>query len=202
MGRLALAGGRLPGIEMLVQLVGHTDQGATYFLLDNGGIVVDQLEQKGDFMGGGHLVLFSLSCWVPFRGGVARREAKKTEDNFRKGGSCKVLNKFQRSGLLALLLLALVVPVWSAGAKKQKAVVSGVVQAASSDDKGNVLSVEILVGDDSDDPYLVADSGKGNELKQLVGQFVMAGGIVTEDANGWKTIEVTTYTTTDQLQQP
>lgn len=52
--------------------------------------------------------------------------------------------------------------------------------------------MEILVGDE-EEPYLVASSGKGQELVLYVGQWVVAGGTVVEDANGWKTIEVEHY---------
>lgn len=112
-----------------------------------------------------------------------------------------VLKFSQFKGLLALLLICLSLPALSE-AKRHKAVVSGVVRAASVDPKGKVLAVEIMVGESEEEPYMVADTGKGKELRDLVGAFVMAGGYVTEDERGWKTIEVTNYTTTDQLQQP
>lgn len=107
----------------------------------------------------------------------------------------------QLKAFLALILICLALPALSE-VKRQKAVVSGIVRAASVDPKGRILAVEIMVGESEEEPYMVADTAKGKELRELVGAFVMAGGYVTEDERGWKTIEVTNYTTTDQLQQP
>jgi hypothetical protein len=94
--------------------------------------------------------------------------------------------------------------VAAAGAAPQSAtVVSGLVKIGSVDTQGNILSIEILVGDNeaTGEPYLVVDRGKGIELRKHVGQWIIAGGIVTEDALGWKTIEVKTFTLEDDLQE-
>ena len=69
------------------------------------------------------------------------------------------------------------------------------VQVASEDDRGNVLAVEIVVGDEKE-PYLVSNSGKGRELLLYIGKHVLAGGTVEEDNLGWKTIKVEHYALT------
>lgn len=98
-----------------------------------------------------------------------------------------------------LLLLLLLVGFAEAQPKKPQAVVSGQVRAASTDDKGNILTLEIMVGDEGQDqePYQVVlsqDPKKPgvpfDDLKKLVGEWIVAAGYVTEDKLGWKTIEV------------
>lgn len=96
--------------------------------------------------------------------------------------------------LYALLGLVLVASPL-AWAKSTQAVISGLVRVAAEDERGNVISVEIVVGED-EEPYLVADTDKGKELLLYIGQYVLAGGTVKEDALGWKTIEVKEYALT------
>ena len=108
-----------------------------------------------------------------------------------------------RIKLFLLLICCLTVVATSAFAevKKVKSVISGVVRVASSDAKGNVLSIEILVGEGEGDPYLVANTPPGQELRKHVGEYVMAAGLVYEDALGWKTIEVLKYQLEEDLQK-
>ncbi len=100
----------------------------------------------------------------------------------------------RRVSLYALLALILIASPL-AQAKGTTAVIQGVVQVASEDDRGNVLAVEILVGED-EEPYLVANTDKGKELLLYIGQYVLAGGTVEEDELGWKTIKVEHYALT------
>lgn len=90
-----------------------------------------------------------------------------------------------------------------AAAPQSATVVSGLVKVGSEDAKGNVLSIEILVGESetTGEPYLVLDKGKGSELRKHIGQWIIAAGTVTEDALGWKTIEVKSFTLEDDLQE-
>jgi hypothetical protein len=83
-------------------------------------------------------------------------------------------------------------------------VVSGIVRVASTDAAGNIQSIEIMVGEDeqAQDPYLVADTPKGQELKARVGEYVFVAGDVTEDKLGWKTIAVKKYTLSSELKEP
>lgn len=82
-------------------------------------------------------------------------------------------------------------------ASTKKAIISGFVRVAEEDARGNVLAVEIVVGDE-EEPYLVSNAGKGKELFLYIGQWVLAGGKVSEDELGWKTIEVQTYDLAEQ----
>lgn len=100
----------------------------------------------------------------------------------------------RRLSVYALLLLILIVSPL-ASAKSTDAVISGLVRVASEDERGNVTSVEILVGDE-EEPYLVANNEKGKELLLYIGQYVLAGGTVEEDELGWKTIKVKHYALT------
>jgi hypothetical protein len=102
--------------------------------------------------------------------------------------------------LLACLCLAIATSAWGE-AKKVKSVVSGIVRVASSDAKGNVLSIEIMVGDNEEEPYLVANTAQGQELRKHVGEYVMAAGLVSEDKLGWKTIEILTFQFEDELEK-
>lgn len=99
-----------------------------------------------------------------------------------------------------LLLFCSLLMVSSVGAqaKKPNSVVAGIVRAASNDAKGNVLTIEIMVGEGEEEPYLVANNAKGQELRKHVGEYVIAGGVVSEDALGWKTIEVIKYQFADE----
>ena len=92
----------------------------------------------------------------------------------------------------------LVVCSASAQAKKPNSVVAGIVRAASSDAKGQVLTIEIMVGEGEEEPYLVANNARGQELRKHIGEYVIAGGVVSEDALGWKTIEVIKYQFADE----
>lgn len=100
-----------------------------------------------------------------------------------------------------LLFVLLLVSFASAQEPKKapQAVVSGQVRAASTDAKGNILTLEIMVGDEGSDqePYQVVPSTDPKkpsvpfeELKQLVGEWIVAAGYVSEDKLGWKTIVV------------
>ena len=99
--------------------------------------------------------------------------------------------------LIVCACLVLNASAFAAG-KKPNTVVSGVVRAANSDPKGNVISIEILVGESEEEPYLVANNAKGQELRKHIGEYVIAGGVVSEDALGWKTIEVIKYQFADE----
>jgi len=97
-----------------------------------------------------------------------------------------------------LLLLLLLVGAVGAQPKKPQAVVSGQVRVASTDAKGNILTLEIMVGDEGADqePYQVIQSKDParpgvsfEEMKKYVGEWIVAAGYVTDD-NGWKSIEV------------
>jgi len=72
--------------------------------------------------------------------------------------------------------------------------VTGNVEKAALDEKGNVIAVEIWAeGGDGYDYYLVNDSDKGNELIPLVGKRVRASGTVEEDEDGNKILTITGY---------
>lgn len=100
---------------------------------------------------------------------------------------------------ILLLLLVLVSIASAQEPRKPQAVVSGQVRAASTDAKGNILTLEIMVGDEGSDqePYQVVQGKDPNkpgvsfeEMKKYVGEWIVAAGYVTEDKLGWKTIEV------------
>jgi hypothetical protein len=112
-----------------------------------------------------------------------------------------VRNRLGR-GLLVLLALTSLVARVEAAKKEPFTVVSGVVRAATTDTAGHVETIEIMVGEDENaqDPYQVADTPRGQELKGQVGEYVIAAGTVTEDKLGWKTIAVKTYTLGKDLQ--
>ena len=104
--------------------------------------------------------------------------------------------------LVLMLCLFLLSDVPWAAPKSEMSVVSGWIRVSSEDAKGEILSVEIVVGEDKEEePYLVTGS-KERELHSLVGEWVVASGVVTEDALGWKTIDVKRYTKIDDLQKP
>lgn len=90
---------------------------------------------------------------------------------------------------------------WAAAAPTT--VISGYVRVGSEDSKGNITSLEIISGEEenSGEPYLIVDKGKGSELKKHVGQWVIAAGVILEDALGWKSIEVKSYTLVEDLQE-
>ena len=109
----------------------------------------------------------------------------------------------KRVHTLLLVLLLLGGLAAAQDVKRSKAVVSGQVRAASTDAKGNVLELEIMVGDEGTDqePYQVRQVGSDPkkpsipvaELKGLVGQWIVAAGTVTEDKLGWKSIDIVKY---------
>lgn len=104
--------------------------------------------------------------------------------------------------LVVLLCLMLLAGLPGAAPKPATAVVSGWVRVASEDANGQILSVEIVVGEaPAEEPYLVLGK-KGAELHNLVGEWVVASGLVTEDALGWKSINVVQYTRIDELKKP
>ncbi len=106
---------------------------------------------------------------------------------------------FGITGWLAVLSVCLALPLGAAPAKPL-AVVSGWIRVASEDNKGKVLSVEIVVGEPpQEEPYLVLTGGVGSQLHGLVGEWIVASGVVTEDSLGWKSIEVTRFTKMDDL---
>ena len=99
--------------------------------------------------------------------------------------------------LLVFLLLSLA----QAAPKTAESVVSGWVRVASEDAKGNILSIEIVVGDPpAEEPYLVLKGSHTAELEKLVGEWVVASGVVSEDKLGWKSIQVKRFTRVDDLQ--
>lgn len=100
--------------------------------------------------------------------------------------------------MLVLLSLVLGLSAFGEG-KKAKTVVSGMVRVASQDAKGNILSIEILVGETDQEPYMVGNTAKGQELRKHVGEWVVAAGMVSEDDLGWKTIDVSNFTLADSL---
>lgn len=101
--------------------------------------------------------------------------------------------------LTCLILLSGV--LWAAP-KTATAVISGWVRVASEDAKGKILSIEIVVGEvPAEEPYLVTGVKKA-ELQALVGEWVVASGVVSEDELGWKSIEVKRFTKVDDLPQP
>lgn len=105
--------------------------------------------------------------------------------------------------LLLLLCLVLSVPGLGAAPKQETVVLSGWIRVASEDDQGNVLTVEIVVGEESnEEPYLVRDGEAANPLKQLIGEWVVASGVVYEDELGWKSIQVVRFTKVDDLPEP
>ena len=100
-----------------------------------------------------------------------------------------------------IMCLLLNCPGWAAP-KAETAVVSGWIRVASEDAKGKILAVEIVVGEaPAEEPYLITGS-KSSELQSLLGEWVVASGLVTEDALGWKSIKVTRFTKVDDLPQP
>lgn len=102
-------------------------------------------------------------------------------------------------GITWVVLLLLAIPLGAAPASPV-AVVSGWVRVASQDNKGNVLSVEIVVGEPpAEEPYLVTSGGVGQQLQTLVGEWVVASGHVSEDSLGWKSIQVTRFTKEEDL---
>lgn len=86
--------------------------------------------------------------------------------------------------------------------KQKNSVVSGWIRAASEDAKGKVLTVEIVVGEaPAEEPYLVTGP-QTPKLQELLGEWVVASGTVTEDDLGWKSIEVKRFTKVDDLPPP
>ncbi|MBI3582261.1 MAG: hypothetical protein HY098_09365 [Nitrospinae bacterium] len=72
--------------------------------------------------------------------------------------------------------------------------VSGTVEKAAIDEKGEVIAVEIWVAQgDAYDYYLVNDTPDGNALLGLVGAKVTATGILEEDEDGNKILTVKKY---------
>lgn len=72
--------------------------------------------------------------------------------------------------------------------------VTGNVEKAALDEKGNIIAVEIWAEEgDAYDYYLVDDTPRGNELIPLVGKRVRVTGTVEEDEDGNKIIIVTGY---------
>lgn len=105
--------------------------------------------------------------------------------------------------LLLLVCLILSVPGFGAAPKQETVVLSGWIRVASEDDQGNVLTVEIVVGEESnEEPYLVRDGESADQLKQLLGEWVVASGVVYEDELGWKSIQVVRFTKVDDLPEP
>lgn len=111
--------------------------------------------------------------------------------------------KISRTAILVLLILGLTAGLSTAGPGTSTAVVSGMVRVASEDEVGNVVAVEILVDDgELEEPYLVAETQKGPELRLYIDQWIIAAGTVVEDENGWKTIEVDHYSLADKYPDP
>ncbi len=109
-----------------------------------------------------------------------------------------VTRRMKHSTWTLLMILAAFLTVLPAQARAEKAaVINGWVRIANEDSEGNVLAVEIVVGDE-EEPYLVKNQGKGQELLLYIGQWVVAGGTVTEDELGWKVIDVEHYALTSE----
>jgi len=103
---------------------------------------------------------------------------------------------------LVFILFHLLVCFAPAAPSSATGVISGWVKAGSEDAQGNVLTVEIVVGEGAqEEPYLVTGP-KLTELKALVGEWVVASGTISEDTLGWKSILVERFTRIDDLQQP
>jgi hypothetical protein len=102
--------------------------------------------------------------------------------------------------LLMIFCLCLTTGQPWAAPKAETAVISGWVRVALEDAKGKVLSIEIMVGE-AEEPYRVVGS-KEKELRTLIGEWVVASGLVSEDALGWKSIDVKSYTKEDDLPEP
>lgn len=104
--------------------------------------------------------------------------------------------------LIVLLCLSLWAAPLLAAPGSTSTVISGWVRVASEDTKGQILSVEIVVGEPpAEEPYLVTGA-KASELRELIGEWIVASGVVTEDSLGWKSIEVQRFTKIDDLPQP
>jgi hypothetical protein len=104
--------------------------------------------------------------------------------------------------ILRYLLVLLLVNLAQAAPKAAESVVSGWVRVASEDAKGNILSVEIVVGEPpAEEPYLVLKGGQSAALEKLIGDWVVASGVVNEDKLGWKSIQVKRFTRVDDLQE-
>lgn len=108
------------------------------------------------------------------------------------------------SRLLSLLLcLLLCATSFAVAPKEQNSVLSGWIRVASEDAQGNILTVEIVVGEEpNEEPYLVREGETANQLRQLVGEWVVASGLVYEDELGWKSIQVVRFTKLDDLPEP
>ena len=102
-----------------------------------------------------------------------------------------------------MCVLALLVPTSLAAAPAAgQTVLSGYVRASSEDAQGKVLAVEIVVGEPpAEDPYLVLKGGSEAQLRALVGEWVVASGVVSEDKLGWKSIQVKSFTREQDLQE-
>jgi len=104
--------------------------------------------------------------------------------------------------LIILFCLSLWAAPLLAAPGSSSTVVSGWIRVASEDTKGKILTVEIVVGEPpTEEPYLVTGA-KASELHALIGEWVVASGVVTEDSLGWKSIEVQRFTKIDDLPQP
>lgn len=102
------------------------------------------------------------------------------------------------------ILLILCLAGWATAAPKNAnvTVLSGWVRAASEDAQGKVLEVELVVGEPpKEEPYLIARGPVANELiEKAVGKWVVVSGSVSEDALGWKTVQIKTYKLEDELE--
>ena len=104
--------------------------------------------------------------------------------------------------VLVFILIYLLAGLAPAAPDRASGVISGWVKAGSEDAQGNVLTVEIVVGEaPQEEPYLVTGP-KLAELKAILGEWVVASGNISEDPLGWKTIHVIRFTRIDDLQQP
>lgn len=125
-----------------------------------------------------------------------KNENISTQKNRFRGGR---LSRF----LALLLCLLLCATGFAAAPKQENSVLSGWIRVASEDAQGNVLTVEIVVGEEPhEEPYLVRDGETANQLKQLLGEWVVASGVVYEDELGWKSIQVVRFTKVDDLPEP
>ncbi len=73
----------------------------------------------------------------------------------------------------------------------------GTVVAADWDDNGNVIGVDLQT-DDQD--YIIADTGSGPELLQLVGKKISATGTVSHNDDGVSILTVSSFTVLEEEQ--
>ena len=93
------------------------------------------------------------------------------------------LKKIVPAALTAFMTLCLALPIWAAG----EMVITGSVEIHDIDTRDRIKGVyiETEIG-----RYVVVDNAKGRELHQYLGRDMEVSGIVTEDEENGKTIDV------------